>query len=67
MSLRKRYGINPGTFLRFNEDENAFQVVPALQGITSLRGKIVVTGPQDFKQARQDAIEERINEKTTRD
>jgi AbrB family looped-hinge helix DNA binding protein len=64
--LRKKYSIKPGTYLRFFEEENAFRVVPVSQGIADLRGKVTVDGRQDFKKARQLSIEERINEKATR-
>ncbi|MDK2931759.1 MAG: antitoxin PrlF [Bacillota bacterium] len=65
--LRKRFNIKPGTYLRFIEGENDFRVTLAPQRIASLRGKVAVSGPQDFKKARHAAMEERINAKGTRD
>ena len=64
--LRKRFNIKPGTYLRFVEEEHDFRVIPVPQGIAGLRGKVAVSGPQDFKKARHAAMEERINEKAAR-
>jgi AbrB family looped-hinge helix DNA binding protein len=66
VGLRKRYNIKPGTYLRFVEEENDLRVVPVAQGIANLRGRVAVNGRQDFKKARESALEERINEKTPR-
>lgn len=63
--LRKRYNIKPGTYLRFIMEENDFRVTSVPQGIAELRGKVPVSGRQDFKDARNKAIEEKIHEKVT--
>lgn len=64
--LRRRFNIKPGTYLRFIEEEHDFRVTLAPQGIASLRGKVAVSGSQDFKKARHAAMEDRINAKNTR-
>lgn len=69
-SLRKRLKIKPGTYLRLIESDSDFRAVVAPRGIRSLKGKVPVSGIQDFKKARNAAMEERIgeqiNEKHTR-
>lgn len=65
--LRKRFKINPGTYLRFVEEEHDFRLIPAPQGIAGLRGKVAVSGVQNFKKARHTAMEERSHEEATRD
>lgn len=61
-SLRKRLNIGPGTYLRLIESDSDFRVVVAPRGIRSLLGKVPVSGAQDFKKARNAAMEERIGE-----
>jgi len=65
--LRKRLNIKPGTYLRLIETEHDFRVTVAPQGISSLLGKVPVSGTQDFKRVRDAAMEDRINEKHARD
>jgi AbrB family looped-hinge helix DNA binding protein len=67
VGLRKRFNIQPGTCLRFIEEDHDFRMIPASGGISSLRGKVAAKGVQDFKKARHDAMKERIDEKTARD
>ncbi len=67
VGLRKRLNIKPGTYLRLIETDHDFRVTIAPQGIISLLGKVPVNGAQDFKKARDVTMEERINEKRTRD
>lgn len=43
------------------------QVIPVSQGIATLRGRVAVNGPQDFKKACQVVQEERMNDKVTCD
>jgi hypothetical protein len=52
------------TFMSIKEE--ALRVTPVSQGITKLRGAVLVSGKQDFKGARNQAIEDRIHEKNTR-
>lgn len=65
-SLRKRFNIRPGTYLRLIESERDFRVVVAPQGIASLRGAVQVDGPQDFRVVRDAAMEELANDKHPR-
>jgi len=62
--LRKRFNIQPGTYLRFIEEEHDFRVTLAPAGIASLRGQVPVQGPQDLKKARHAAMEERAHAQT---
>lgn len=59
--LRKQFKVGPGTYLRFVEGENELRLIPAPQGIRSLRGSVPVNGVQDFKAARHAAMEARAN------
>ena len=65
-SLRRRLNITPGTYLRLVESERDFRVVVAPRGIASLLGAVHVDGPQDFRAARDAAMEERANDKHPR-
>lgn len=65
--LRRRFNIKPGTYLHIIEEESDFRVVPTSEGIARLRGQVVVSGIQDFRKARQIALEERVHEKNSGD
>lgn len=64
--LRKRLKIKPGTRLRLIETEKDFRVIVAPQGIANLLGAVGVDGPQDFKKAREVAMEDRVSARRTR-
>jgi len=65
--LRKRFNIKKGTYLRYVEEEGEFRVIPVSSAIADLRGKVAVTGVQDFAKARHAVMEARVNEKAGRD
>lgn len=65
--LRKRLNIKPGTYLRLIEMDQEVRITVAPQGIRSLLGAVPVSGAQDFKKAREAAMEDRISEKHVRD
>jgi len=65
--IRRRFNIEPGTYLRFIETEDDFRITLAPKGITSLLGRVQVEGPQDFKAVRRAAMEDRVDARTARD
>ncbi len=62
-SVRKRLNVKPGEYVRFVEDGEGVRILVAENGIEYLKGCVQVSEPQDFEQARRDALQERVYEK----
>ncbi|MCL6446553.1 MAG: AbrB/MazE/SpoVT family DNA-binding domain-containing protein [Armatimonadetes bacterium] len=64
--VRKRLNIELGTYVRFIIEGGNAWIVPAGKGIETLQGSVNVSGPQDFKAVRQQAMEENVRERNAR-
>jgi len=62
--VRKKLGIQSGSFVQIAEEEQGvYKIIPQEEGIRKLKGAVSVKGKQDFKNARNQAMEELANEK----
>ncbi len=64
--VRKRLGIGPGARVLFVIDNGGVRILPAGNGIESLKGSVPASGAQDFKEARHKAMEEATRERASR-
>ncbi|WP_338835860.1 AbrB/MazE/SpoVT family DNA-binding domain-containing protein [Neomoorella thermoacetica] len=60
--IRKFLGVKPGSQIRFVISGDAVRIERAPQGIASLKGKVLVTGEQDFTTVRQQTMGEVAHE-----
>ncbi len=61
--IRKKLGLESGSFLEIKEEEGVYKIVPQEGGIRKLKGSVPVEGKQNFKHSRHRAMEELANEK----
>ncbi|MEW6772023.1 MAG: AbrB/MazE/SpoVT family DNA-binding domain-containing protein [Bacillota bacterium] len=64
--VRRLLNLRPGARVRFVIEKDAARILPAEEGIESLKGAVKVDTPQDFQAARHKAMEERSREKAPR-
>lgn len=60
--IRKFLGVKPGSHVRFVISGDTIRIERAPQGIASLKGKVPVTGEQDFTIVRQQTMGEVASE-----
>lgn len=64
--VRKHLNIKPKSHVYFVIENDGVRVIPAKEGIESLKGILSASGPQDFKKIRHRAMEEITNERASR-
>ncbi|KKM10577.1 AbrB family transcriptional regulator [Clostridiales bacterium PH28_bin88] len=62
--VRRHLHIGYGTYVRFIVEDGNVRLVPSEKGIESLKGSVKVSGEQNFKSARHQAMEETVHERT---
>ena len=61
--VREKLNIKPGNFVQIVEEERGvYKIIPQEKGIRTLKGAVPVKGEQDFKNARNQAMEELADE-----
>ena len=62
--VREKLNIKPGNFVQIVEEEQGvYKIIPQEKGIRTLKGAVPVKGEQNFKNARNQAMEELADEK----
>lgn len=64
--VRRRFNIGHGTYVRFVIEKDGVHIIPAEKGIEALKGSVKVSGPQDLKKAREQAMKGMTRERSSR-